>query len=48
MSYRRNSYKKLKKILHDYQSGDTVNLGTLTNAQQERLIFWALMIEASK
>jgi hypothetical protein len=48
MSARHSSYRKLKKILRHYEGGETVNLDMLTSAQQGRLIFWALMIEASR
>jgi hypothetical protein len=47
LSYRHSSYRKLKKILKDYNLDHSLSLDGLTRTQQSRLIFWALMIEVS-
>jgi hypothetical protein len=44
LSYRHSGYRKLKKILKDYENHDILVADMLTKSQQERLIFWALHI----
>jgi hypothetical protein len=45
MSHRRNSYKKLRKIVRlGKDLDDLVYVKTLTSAQQQRLIFWTLTL----
>jgi hypothetical protein len=44
LSYRHSSYKKLKKMIKEGKGHERTYVETLTQAQQKRLIFWALHI----